>query len=304
MKLISIDEAQGASAALLIGEPGTYRVRRITGGQPRSSGVAMREILTDWASWRNRLTELQRQPPNPSDVALDDVRLLAPVPEPRSLICVGLNYHDHAAETGAASPTEPVLFAKQVNCVVGPDSSIVLPSGSAEVDYEAELAVVIGAQVANVAPEDCLDRVVGYTAFNDVSARDWQARTSQWMAAKSFATFGPMGPALVTTDEIPDPQQLGIQLLLNGERLQDSHTSQMIFSVAEIISFISRVWTLQPGDVIATGTPAGVGFTRTPPIFLHDGDAVEVRVDQIGSLRSTVCRAADRERPVETWSGR
>lgn len=296
VKLISIDRPEGAAAALLVDDGGVTLVRLVSVQGGDSSPVTMRDILDDWAGWQSRLIELHQSESQRSDLDLAEVQVVAPVPNPRTLICVGLNYHDHAAETGAASPDEPVLFAKQVTCVIGPGATIALPAASSEVDYEAELAVVIGFEAENVSPGEALAHVAGYTAFNDVSARDWQARSSQWMAAKSFATFGPMGPALVTSDEIPDPQNLSIQLLLNGDRLQDSSTAQMIFSVAEIISFVSRVWTLHPGDVIATGTPAGVGFTRKPPIFLGEGDVVEVRIAGIGTLYNDVRSAAPSSR--------
>lgn len=220
--------------------------------------------------------------------ALSEVELLAPVPRPGKIVCVGLNYRDHALETGKPIPTEPVLFAKFANSVVGPDARVEVPAVTEEVDWEAELGVVIGATARRVSEADALQHVAGYTCLNDLSARDLQRRGGQWTRGKAIDDFLPMGPVLVTADEVPDPQALRIRCLLNGDAVQDSSTSQMVFGVAELISTISQTMTLEPGDVIATGTPPGVGMAMKPPRFLRDGDVVEVEIDGLGRLTTTI----------------
>jgi 2-keto-4-pentenoate hydratase/2-oxohepta-3-ene-1,7-dioic acid hydratase in catechol pathway len=212
-----------------------------------------------------------------------------PIARPSKIICAGLNYRDHAEEQGLELPERPLLFAKWPNALIGPGESIVLPPLSSQVDYEAELAVVIGRTARNVTEGAALDHVLGYTCLNDVSARDLQFGDGQWVRGKSLDTFCPMGPILVTADELTDPQDLAIMCRVNDEVLQDSRTSQMYFSVATIISYLSRSFTLEPGDVIATGTPAGVGAFRDPPRFLRDGERVTVEIEGIGSLVNT-CR--------------
>ena len=222
-------------------------------------------------------------------------RWLAPV-RPGDVYGIGLNYRAHAAETGAGLPEHPVMFMKPSTAVTGPDAPIAIPAAcdhGPEVDYEAELAVVIGRSTRNVAAARALDHVLGYTCANDVSARRWQkhAGGGQWVRGKSFDTFCPLGPLLVTADEIPDPQCLPIRSALNGTVMQSSNTRDMIFTVAELLAFISRDTTLLPGTVILTGTPAGVGVARKPPVFLADGDIIEVTIDGIGTLRNPVRRA-------------
>jgi 2-keto-4-pentenoate hydratase/2-oxohepta-3-ene-1,7-dioic acid hydratase in catechol pathway len=218
------------------------------------------------------------------------VRLLSPVVAPSKIMCIGLNYRDHCRETGTPEPSEPVLFAKYPNSIVGPGDPITWSTSEAhEVDWEVELAVIISKRTLHVRTSDALDNVLGYTIANDVSARDVQfSNGGQWTRGKSFDTFLPLGPWIVTSDELRDPQILGIQATVSGTRMQDSSTSEMIFSVAEIISFLSRTMTLEVGDVIATGTPHGVGFTRTPPRFLEDGDLVRLEVNEIGALENPV----------------
>lgn len=221
-------------------------------------------------------------------VPLGDVRLLAPVPRPGKVIGIGLNYRDHAAESGQAIPEAPILFPKFANSVIGPGAPIVIPPETEQPDYEAELGVVIGRTARRVSGAEALSYVAGYTCVNDVSARDLQFQSSQWMLGKAIDTFLPCGPWLVTTDEIRDPQALSVRLTLNGEELQSSSTAQMVFGVAELVAFVSRTTTLEPGDLIATGTPPGVGFARTPPIWLEDGDVVSVEVEGIGTLTNPV----------------
>jgi 2-keto-4-pentenoate hydratase/2-oxohepta-3-ene-1,7-dioic acid hydratase in catechol pathway len=217
-----------------------------------------------------------------------DVLISAPIPRPGKVICIGLNYRDHAAESGMAIPKSPVIFSKFATCIVGPGDPIVIPQGSVETDYEAELAFIIGRRASRVTAESAITHVFGYTNFNDVSARDFQFSDGQWQRGKSCDTFAPMGEYVATADEIPDPQDLAIKLRLNGETMQDSNTDQMIFGVAELVEFISRYITLEPGDVIATGTPPGVGFARKPPVYLSDGDVVEVEIDNLGVLSNQV----------------
>lgn len=218
-------------------------------------------------------------------------KLLAPV-EPASILCIGLNYRKHAEETGKPLPEHPVLFMKMRTALQHPSEPILLPRHlpSSQVDYECELAVVIGKPCKNVSRSDALRYVLGYTCANDVSARDWQAKWGggQWCRGKTFHTFCPLGPWLVTTDEIPDPNVLGIKTLLNGQIMQDGHTSDMIFDVPTLIEFLSGSTLLEPGTVILTGTPQGVGCARRPPVFLQDGDTITVAIEQIGELTNPV----------------
>lgn len=217
-------------------------------------------------------------------------RLLAPIPDPQKIICIGLNYRDHAAETGAAIPREPVVFSKFATALAGPGDKIVLPRVSQEVDYEAELVLIIGKKGRYIKESDAMDHLAGYSIGHDVSARDWQLRKDgkQWLCGKSFDTFAPLGPVLVTRDEVRDPCALGIRLRLNGTTMQDSSTRQMIFSPAALIAYLSQVCTLLPGDLIYTGTPPGVGVARKPPVYLKAGDTVEVEIDGLGVLRNPV----------------
>jgi 2-keto-4-pentenoate hydratase/2-oxohepta-3-ene-1,7-dioic acid hydratase in catechol pathway len=217
-----------------------------------------------------------------------DAYWFAPVPRPGKVICIGLNYRDHAEESNMAIPDHPVVFSKFPTCVIAPGEEVVLPAGSSQVDYEAELAVVIGRHAKNVNADRAYDYVLGYTAFNDVSARDFQFADGQWQRGKSCDTFAPMGQSIVSTDVITDPQKLSIKLILNGKTMQDSNTNQLIFGVPALIEFLSQSITLEPGDVIATGTPPGVGFARKPPVFLQPGDEIVVEIEGIGGLGSKV----------------
>ena len=219
---------------------------------------------------------------------LASVTLRAPVPRPGKIICIGLNYRDHAAESAVAVPDYPTVFAKYASCVIGSGEAIVLPKLSEQVDYEGELGVVIGRTARHVPESSALEYVAGYLPFNDVSARDFQHRTSQWTIGKTFDTFGPMGPALVTADEVPDPQNLDLRVRIGDEILQSSNTSKMIFSIAHLIAYLSAVLTLEPGDVIATGTPEGVGAARTPQRFLRPGETVRVEIAGLGTLENPI----------------
>ena len=218
------------------------------------------------------------------------LRRLAPIPHPQKVICVGLNYADHAAETGAAVPSEPLIFNKFPTTIRADGDDIVLPSESDQVDYEAELVVVIGRGGRRIPRSEAFNHVGGYCCGHDVSARDWQKGKpgKQWLLGKSFDSFAPVGPHLVTADEIDDPGQLDIALRLNGEVMQQSNTRQLIFPVDELIAYVSQVCTLEPGDLIFTGTPPGVGMARTPPVWLKPGDVAEVEIEKIGVLRNQV----------------
>jgi 2-keto-4-pentenoate hydratase/2-oxohepta-3-ene-1,7-dioic acid hydratase in catechol pathway len=218
-------------------------------------------------------------------------KILAPL-QPTAILCIGLNYRQHATETNSPFPKFPVLFMKSPGAVQNPDDPILLPRKleSTKVDYECELAVVIGKTAKNVPAEKALDFVLGYTCGNDVSARDWQKDFggSQWCRGKTFDTFCPLGPVLVTADEIPNPNALGIRTILNGEVMQEGNTDDMIFSVPQLIAFLSGSTTLLPGTVILTGTPHGVGMARTPPVWLKEGDSVSVEIEKIGKLTNPV----------------
>ncbi len=249
---------------------------------PQASGPG-RDVLRDALAHGIDLAADGRRFP------LADCDLLAPVSAPQKILAIGLNYADHAAEAGMEPPKAPIVFVKTPNSIVGPGEAIgYSKDDSTQVDYEAELAIVIGRRARHVSEFDALRCAFGYTVCNDVSARDAQFADAQWVRSKSFDTFCPLGPWITTADEIPDPQTLGIRCRVNGDTLQDSSTAQMIFTCAQLISYLSRVMTLEPGDVIATGTPHGVGFTRAPQVFLLDGDVVDVEVDGIGTLTNPV----------------
>lgn len=234
---------------------------------------------------------LSRAPDN-SRLALDAVKVLAPVPRPPKLICVGLNYRDHALETGLKIPDRPTIFSKFPSTVIGPGDPIVLPKNSTQPDYEAEFAFVIGKGGRHIPASDWARHVFGYTIMNDVSARDFQMATSQWLIGKTFDTFAPMGPHLVSADEIADPHALDILLQVNGETLQTSNTRELIFKIPELVAYLSSVVTLEPGDVVSTGTPSGVGFARKPPRYLKPGDHVVISIEGIGELTNPVAAEA------------
>jgi 2-keto-4-pentenoate hydratase/2-oxohepta-3-ene-1,7-dioic acid hydratase in catechol pathway len=220
-------------------------------------------------------------------IALEQVALLAPVPDPEKIICLGLNYRDHALESGQEIPSAPMWFAKFANSLIGSGQDIVLPAAHPDyVDYEAELAVIIGRRASRVSEADALSHVAGATAFNDVSARDLQFQNTLWTSGKAIDTFAPCGPALVTLDEVGDLGRLGLRTRINGEVVQEGNSANLIFTVAAAIAWLSRTLTLEPGDIIATGTPAGIGGPKG--IFLRDGDTVEVEVDGVGALVNRV----------------
>lgn len=226
-------------------------------------------------------------------VNVKDVALLAPVTRPGKIVAIGLNYLDHCRETDTPPPDKPIIFTKFSTAITGPQDVIEWTTTlTTQVDYEAELAIIIGRTARRVEPENALQHIFGYTCANDVSARDLQFGDGQWVRGKSLDTFCPLGPWIVTADEIPDPQNLRIACQLNGETVQDSSTSEMIFGVAELIAFCSEAFTLEPGDIILTGTPHGTGAFREPKMFMHDGDSVAVEIENIGRLENS-CRAHD-----------
>ncbi len=217
------------------------------------------------------------------------VRLAAPLVRPSKIICVGLNYAKHAAESGMEIPQEPLLFFKATSAIIGPNDDVVIPKGSSKTDWEVELAVVIGKKAAYVSEADAMDYVVGYMVHNDYSEREFQLeRGGQWVKGKSCDTFAPIGPYLVTRDEVKDPHNLNLWLKLNGETLQDESTSDFVFNIPQLVSYISSFMTLLPGDIISTGTPAGVGLGLKPPRYLKPGDVVELGIDQLGGSKQHI----------------
>jgi 2-keto-4-pentenoate hydratase/2-oxohepta-3-ene-1,7-dioic acid hydratase in catechol pathway len=229
---------------------------------------------------------------NAEGFPLDAVKMLAPIPRPPKIICVGLNYRDHAIESNMEIPQVPTIFCKFPTSVIGPGDNVVLPKNSTQPDYEAEFAVVIGQGGRHIKADNWKDHVFGYTNLNDVSARDFQLATTQWIMGKTFDTFCPIGPAIVTADEIADPHALDISMTINGEVLQNSNTKHLIFNIPHLIEHLSSVFTLEPGDIISTGTPSGVGFARKPPRYLKPGDDMVVRVAGLGELRNPVVAEA------------
>lgn len=252
----------------------------------------LRGGATTWNAARDTLAWLGDKDLYEVTFEMDEIELLAPIPRPGKVVCIGLNYMDHARETGAKIPTKPIMFSKFSSSVIGPYDTIhVIPDVTTRVDYEAELGVVIGKTASRVSADNALDYVFGYTVINDVSARDIQKGPeygNQWVRGKSFDTFCPMGPSITSRDEVADPQALAVRAILNGQVLQDGNTRDMIFSVATLISYISQGITLEPGDVIATGTPNGVGDARMPPIYLKKGDVIEIEVGNLGKLVNQV----------------
>jgi 2-keto-4-pentenoate hydratase/2-oxohepta-3-ene-1,7-dioic acid hydratase in catechol pathway len=254
-------------------------------------GAGFADVVSVIAGGADALDRVARwidNPPGGEILDPEKTKLLSPIPRPPKIVCIGLNYRDHAAESNLPIPETPTVFAKFATSVTGHGHPIVLPRASTRPDYEAEFAVVIGKRGRHVPEARWREHVFGYTILNDVSARDFQMATSQWMIGKTFDTFAPIGPAIVTDDEIEDPHNLRISLELSGDIMQDSNTSNLIFKVPQLIAYLSSVFTLEPGDIIATGTPAGVGFARKPPRYLMPGDEVRVRIEGLGELVNPV----------------
>jgi len=284
MRLATIQTEAGPRAAVL--RAGQYVDLRAT---DHSLPATVRGLLEAGpAAMKSAAQAAQR--PGAVAYPADRVKLLPPIPDPPKIVCLGLNYRDHAIESGATIPKEPILFSKYNTALTGDGEPIVLPSVSNEVDFEAELVIVVGKRGRPLRADEAQGYAAGYTIGHDVSARDWQLKKEgrQWMVGKTFDTFAPTGPVLVTADEAPDPHALPIRLRLNGRTMQDSNTSQMIFSVGATLAYLAQVFTLEVGDLVFTGTPPGVGFARKPPVFLKAGDQVEVEIEGLGVLRNPV----------------
>ena len=267
-----------------------FAASELAGSVPGEVPGTMAALLADWPVSLERLRDARRESGPVDGVPFESVELLAPVPRPGKILAAGVNYHSHGAEQSKAPPDHPVLFAKMTTSVIGAGADIRWsPTLTQAVDFEAELAVVIGRTCRRVDESEALACIAGYTCLNDVSARDLQYADRQFVRGKSLDTFCPMGPWLVSADEIGDPQTLRVRCLVNGEVMQDASTSEMVFSVAALVSFCSQAMTLEPGDVIATGTPAGVGWFREPKRMLHDGDEVVVEIERVGRLANR-CR--------------
>lgn len=256
---------------------------------PEEFPACMKKFIERGSELRSRAEQIIEQRVNDDAIfKLSEVNILPPIAKPDKIICVGLNYFDHCKETGMEPPASPVIFSKYSNAITGHNDPIEIPINSTEVDFEAELAFVIGKEAKRVSEEEADDYVFGYTIMNDISARDLQFQDGQWSRGKTADTFAPFGPVIVTKDEVGDPHNLAISLELNGEIMQDSNTSNLIFTVPKIISFLSQSMTLMPGDLIATGTPPGVGMGRNPKIWLKNGDRMNVSIEKIGTLSNHV----------------
>ncbi len=247
-------------------------------------------LMAQWPHVADQLRKIESG--TPPHVAMKSAHVLAPVPRPQKILAIGLNYADHVRETGGEIPKQQIWFSKLPNSVNGPFDPIQIPKASSAIDYEAEFVVVIGKRCRHVRKEDAANVIFGYCAGNDVSVRDWQRRTPQWILGKSFDTHAPFGPWIVTPDEIGDPHTLGIRCFVNGEKRQDSNTCNLVFNVFDQIALISEAMTLMPGDIIFTGTPGGVGMAAMPPNFLKAGDRVRVEIDRIGSIEAACAAEA------------
>lgn len=279
MRLVSYSDGQTSQAGVLVGD-------RVYCPHAAAVPISMLDFI---AGGPDALEHARQVVGIEEGVPLSSVKLLAPIPNPSKIVAIGLNYMDHCREQGVEPPTQPLVFAKFPSSIIGPGEPISWdPKATQQVDYEVELGVVIGKTARNVSPEEALTYVFGYTILNDISARDLQFGDGQWVRGKSLDTFCPTGPSIVTADEIPDPQTLTMRCFVNGELLQDSTTAEMIFGVADLVSYVSRYITLQPGDLMATGTPYGVGVFRDPKVFLKDGDIVVAEIDGIGKLDNPV----------------
>lgn len=286
MKLVSYRSSRGARAGVLT-ENGVLDAWDLLGDSEHSS---LRELLA-----ADRVAELPESltgggaPEGAEPIA--DAELLPPIPDPQKIICIGLNYHEHAAEAGMDPPAIPVIFGKWANALAAPGATVDLPATSGKVDYEAEVAFVIGHRAAGVSENEALGHVAGYTLLNDLSARDLQFSTPQWMSGKVFDGSAPCGPALVTPDEAGAHDAIEIGLTLNGEEMQSSSTADLIHGIPKLVSHLSGLMTLEPGDIVSTGTPSGVGSVRDPKVWLTDGDETVVTSPQLGELRTTLRRA-------------
>jgi 2-keto-4-pentenoate hydratase/2-oxohepta-3-ene-1,7-dioic acid hydratase in catechol pathway len=282
MKFITFSRPDAGPATGIVVDRGVIDIRTHLADAPHG----MIDLIAAWAAWQERLRHLAAT--QPADFALDAITLLAPVPRPGKILGIGLNYADHVAESGMDKPVDQLWFAKMPTTANGPFAPVDLPHVSEQLDYEAELAFVIGQRCRHVPLERAHEVIFGYCVANDVSVRDWQVRTSQFTIGKSFDTHAPFGPWIVTADEIADPHTLGMRCFVNGEKRQDSNTAQLIFNCFEQVEHLSKVMTLEPGDVILTGTPGGVGVGMKPPRWLRAGDRVKVEIDGIGAIENVV----------------
>jgi 2-keto-4-pentenoate hydratase/2-oxohepta-3-ene-1,7-dioic acid hydratase in catechol pathway len=280
MKLVTFTES-GSTRVGVVVDGGIVDLSKADPGLPHD----MIGLISGWMQMRGAV---ERAASRKADFDLKAVRLEAPVQRPSKAMAIGLNYADHIAESNQKTPEEQVWFAKQVNSIHAPFADVQMPKASQLVDYEAELVVVIGTRCKHVPKERAHEVVFGYTVGNDVTARDWQFKTPQWILGKSFDTHGPIGPWIVTGDELGDPHTLGIRAFVNGEKRQDSNTKHLVFNVYEQIAHLSKVMTLEPGDVIFTGTPGGVGAAMKPPQFLKAGDVMRIEIDRIGAIEATL----------------
>jgi 2-keto-4-pentenoate hydratase/2-oxohepta-3-ene-1,7-dioic acid hydratase in catechol pathway len=283
MRLATLNTPTGPRPAALVGD----RYVDLVAADPRLP-TSVRRLIGEPALLAAAREAAAK--PGAASVPVTSAKLHAPIPDPQKIVCVGLNYRDHAAESNMAIPREPVLFSKFPSALIGHGEPIVAPRVSEKVDYEAELVIVVGKTGRRIPESAAMDHVAGYSVGHDVSARDWQLEKDgkQWMVGKTFDTFAPVGPTIVTKDEVPNPHKLGIRLRLNGKTMQESNTEQMIFSVAQLVAYLSVVFTLEPGDLIFTGTPPGIGHAMKPPVYLKPGDVTEVEIDTLGILRNRV----------------
>ena len=289
MRLVTYIAEGTQRAGVLVGErvvDAAHAARRAGLGSNHARGSRVRDLLS---APPETLAKLAAAAEDADGVDVESVELGPPVPDPEKILCIGLNYREHAQEGDLAIPTSPIVFAKFRSALVGDRGQIHLPdSNPGMVDFEGELAVVIGRRARQVPESQALQYVAGYMPFNDITARDVQLSSPQWTMGKAFDTSGPCGPALVTSDEVPEPQDLELRTIHNGEVVQTASTREMIFSVAELVAYISSLITLVPGDIIATGTPAGIGHVRQPPRYLGAGDTIEVEIERLGRLTNTV----------------
>jgi acylpyruvate hydrolase len=286
MKLVTFEYQDSISIGALIQIEDAGLILDLHKADPRLP-ADMIEFLKAGEAALSIAGDLIKSPPADAVIPETGVTLLAPIPRPGKIICLGHNYHDHSAKAEGELPEYPTFFSKYSTSVTGPGQSIILPRNSREVDNEAELACIIGKHALHVTEEKAEDYIAGYTIFNDVSARDYVKRSSQWMLGKTFDTFGPMGPTLVTADEIPEPGSLELILTVNDQKIQHGNTGNFIFSIPFLIASLSEVMTLEPGDLISTGTPGRLGDFRDNPVFMKPGDEVRIRIEKIGVLSNT-----------------
>lgn len=279
MKLASFEEAGRARIGIVVGD-GLIDLSQTRGDFPAD----MIAVIEAWPKRENDLKNIARE--TAPHFALKDVHLLAPIPRPQKILAIGLNYADHVAESGQQMPERQIWFSKLPNAVNGPFDPIEIPKASPAVDYEAELVFVVAKRCRNLSRDDAPSAIFGYAAGNDVSVRDWQFHTTQWILGKSFDTHAPFGPWIATADEVGDPHNLGIRCFVNGEKRQDSNTKNLVFDVYDQVTLLSQAMTLMPGDVVFTGTPGGVGFASRPPNFLKAGDMVRIEIDRVGAIEA------------------